>query len=191
MRPVAHMPHSAAHSASCAWLVWRQTAILTLRGMLYVRKRNLMRPTILALAILALLLDGFAIVQAVHAIANPVSCPGAFFGCPENGEESSYTAALWSDGFLAVAGLLSLIIHARISGRLWRALTVITFIVTVVVFPLPIGMVTAIFLSTVTPGVGVFGYLIFPLGAGVLLLAFGLRWPVQASGVVSRPSSGS
>ncbi len=141
-----------------------------------------MRPVLLALASLALLLDGFAVVQAVHAIANPVSCPGAFFGCPTNGEESSYTAALWSDGFLAIAGLLSLIIHQRISGRLWRALTVVAFIVTVVVFPLPIGMGIAIFLSTVAPGVGVFGYLIFPLAAGLLLLAFGVRWPVRATG---------
>lgn len=150
-----------------------------------------MRPILLALAILALLLDGFAIVQAFHAIANPVSCPGAFFGCPENGEESSYTAALWSDGFLAVAGLLSLIIHARISGRQWQVLTIVAFIITLVVFPIPIGMFVAIFLSTVAPGVGVFGYLVFPVGAGALLLAFGLRWPVQASSVVARSSSGS
>jgi hypothetical protein len=149
-----------------------------------------MRPIILALAIVALLLDGFAVVQAIHAIANPVSCPGAFVGCPQNGEESSYTAALWSDGLLAVAGLLSLIIHRRISGRLWRTLTVVAFIVTVVVFPMPIGLVIAIFLSTIAPGVGVFGYLILPLGAGVLLLAFALRWPVQASGGVLRPTSG-
>jgi len=140
-----------------------------------------MRPILLALASLALLLDGFAVVQAVHAIAHPVSCPGAFFGCPTNGEESSYTAALWSDAFLAVAGLLSLIIYTRITGRLWRALMVVAFVVTVVVFPLPIGMLTTIFLSTVAPGVGVFGYLIFPFAAGALLLAFGVRWPVRAT----------
>jgi hypothetical protein len=148
-----------------------------------------MRVIMLALASLALLLDGFAVVQAVHAIAHPVSCPGAFFGCSANGEESSYTAALWSDAFLAVAGLLSLVVHTRISGRLWRTFTVVAFIVTVVVFPLPIGMVMAIFLSTVAPGVGVFGYLLFPFAAGVVLLAFGLRWPVRASGVVPRASS--
>jgi hypothetical protein len=141
-----------------------------------------MRPVLLALASLALLLDGFAVVQAIHAIANPVSCPGAFVGCPQNGEESSYTAALWSDGFLAVAGLLSLIIHKRISGRLWQTLALVAFIVTVVVFPMPIGIVIAIFLSTVAPGVGVFGYLIFPFAAGLLLLAFGVRWPVRATG---------
>jgi hypothetical protein len=142
-----------------------------------------MRPIIVAAAILALLLDGFAVFQAVHAILNPVSCPGAFFGCSANGEESSYTAALWSDAVLLVPGLLSVIIGGRIeSCQPWRRITLIIFTVTVLLFPLPIGMVAAIFLSTIAPGVGVFGYLVVPVVAGATLLTFGLLWPVRPRG---------
>jgi hypothetical protein len=142
-----------------------------------------MRPTIVALALLALLLDGFAIVQAVHVILIPVSCPGVFFGCPANGEESSYTAALWSDAVLVVSGLLSLIVGRRIQGGRWRAITAVTFAVTVLLFPLPVGMVAAVFLSTIAPGIGVFAYLVFPIASGAIPLAFGLRWPVRAQGI--------
>jgi hypothetical protein len=142
-----------------------------------------MRPTIVALAILALLLDGFAIVQAIHAILTPVSCPGAFLGCPANGEESSYTAALWSDVVLVVPGLLSVIVGGRIQRGRWRGITAVTFAVTVLLFPLPVGMVAAVFLSTIAPGIGVFAYLVFPVAAGAILLAFGLRWPVRTRGV--------
>jgi hypothetical protein len=147
-----------------------------------------MRPIILALAILALLLDGFAVFQAIHAILNPTSCPGAFFGCSANGEESSYTAALCSDVVLLVAGLLSVILGGRIRSAAWRVITAVTFAVTVLLFPLPMGMVAAIFLSTIAPGVGAFGYLVFPVAAGAILLAFGILWPVRARGE-PRPST--
>jgi hypothetical protein len=153
-----------------------------------------MRPISVALAILALLLDGFAVFQAVHqavhAILNPVSCPSAFLGCSANGEESSYTAALWSDVVLLVAGLLSVILGGRVRSGAWRVITAVTFTGTVLLFPLPLGMVAAIFLSTIAPGVGVFSYLVFSVAAGAILLAFGLLRPARPRGE-PRPSTSS
>lgn len=137
-----------------------------------------MRIAIRAVSGVALALVVVGIAQAVRAISSPVGCPGAFFGCPQNGEEASYTAVLWADALAAIAGVLALLVRPRVGDARWRAVTLATFLAPLIVFPLPIGMVVSIFTSTVWPGYGVFVYVPFPLLVSVALLAFAQRWPV-------------
>jgi hypothetical protein len=78
-----------------------------------------------------------------------------------------------------IAGIVYIVIRPRILSATWRFATLGAFLLTALVFPIPLGMFLAIFLSTIRPGTGVFGYLLFPTVAALLLVIFGLRWPLQ------------
>jgi hypothetical protein len=139
-----------------------------------------MRRLILVGGILALGALGFGLYQASDAITHPVSCPGAFygFGCPASHEQTSYVTANWTMVGLMILAILPVTRLGRIRSQLWRGLTLATFILAVLLFPLPVGVVASFFLSAVAPGTGVL--VLFGIQALILLelFTFASVWPV-------------
>lgn len=117
----------------------------------------------------------------ISAILHPVGCPGAFTGCPQNGEETSYYFGYLVGVLTLIASILSLILTERQPEKAGKWVSRILFVLSLLFFPIPFGLMLSIFWSTVLPGYGIFAFLLIPVFINLLFLARRMRLAVWFS----------
>lgn len=140
-----------------------------------------MRRAQVVLAVLALATVVTSVVFGIMAALHPVQCPGAFIGCPQNGEERAFSLGILAIAFSSLNSLLAFIwaeMHgARNQKTLYRAL----FFFAVLFFPVPIGLFFTIIAASFLPGFGLYLYLFIPVVLTLTILFNPVRQPTLTS----------
>jgi len=117
--------------------------------------------------VLTLISWGFGIAAILH----PVNCPGAFTGCPENGEETSYYVGYLVCLLTVAASMLVLILSERRTEQAGKGFFRLLLVISLAFSPFVFGFFLSIFLSTFLPEYGIFALLLAPLCINLILLA--------------------
>jgi hypothetical protein len=122
------------------------------------------------IAVLSLVMTLISWSFGISAILHPVPCPGAFTGCPQNGEETSYYFGYLVGVLTVIVSILSVILSERRPEKAGKRLFPVLLFMSFIFFPIPLGLLLSIFLSTVLPGYGVFAFLIIPVFINLIIL---------------------
>jgi hypothetical protein len=128
---------------------------------------RMVRVIAMASLVLTLISWGFGISAMLH----PVSCPGAFIGCSENGEETSYYVGYLVDILTLVVSILALMLSERRPENAGKWLFRMLLVVSLAFSPFVLGFFLSIFLATFLPGYGIFAFLLIPLCINLTILA--------------------
>jgi uncharacterized membrane protein HdeD (DUF308 family) len=121
-------------------------------------------------AVLSLVITLISWSFGISAILHPAGCPGAFNGCPQNGEETSYYFGYLVGVLTVIAGILSVILTESQPEKAGKWFSRLLLVLSLIFFPIPLGLVLSIFWSTVLPGYGIFAFLLIPVCINLLFL---------------------
>lgn len=135
-----------------------------------------MSTSVRVFAVLSLVVTLVSWSFGISAIFHPVSCPGAFTGCPQNGEETSYYFGYLVGVLTVIASILLVMVTERQPEQAGKRVSRMLLALSLLFFPIPFGLVFSIFWSTILPGYGIFAFLLIPVFINLFFLTLGRIW---------------